>query len=259
LEVRVVLVEVGNQRSVFEIPDFDRVVSGSAEPVASWAEGKSVDGISSGFEGVQVLSFVEVPEADLTISTSRSAQRTVRGDSNSVDVSSVASQVGSQLAVTQVPDLDELIPTTRDDHWVAWVRGKTNSANPFGVSLFLDGVFALSQGVPQLDGLISGSRDDLSVVGREGNAQDVLGVTDETASGGSKVEIPQSQCGVPRTRESKLTIRRDSQIRNEVGVSVEGLLWNSVVLFRFTSQVPNDDGLISGSRQKHIRIFRSCA
>jgi hypothetical protein len=258
LEVRVALVKVSNQRSAFEIPDLDSRVSGSAQPVTSWAEGKSIDDVTS-FEGIQVLSFVEIPEANRAILTTRSTQGTIRGNSDGVDVSRVASQVGSQLAVAQVPDLNELIPTSRDNHWVAWVRRETDGANPFSVSLFFNGVLAFSQSVPQLNGLISGTRDDLSVVSREGNTQNVLGVSDETTSGGSKVEVPQSQSRVPRTREGELTIRGDSQIRNEVGVSVKGLLWSTIVLLRFTGQVPDDDGLISGSRQEHIRIFSRCA
>lgn len=47
--------------------------------------------------------------------------------------------------------------------------------------LYLDGVLADSQGVPQLDGLVSGSRHDLTVVGRESHAQNILGVSDEAA------------------------------------------------------------------------------
>ena len=46
----------------------------------------------------------------------------------------------------------------------------------------LDGVLADTESVPQLDGLISRSRHDLTVVGREGDAQDILGVTDKPTS-----------------------------------------------------------------------------
>ena len=40
----------------------------------------------------------------------------------------------------------------------------------------LNGVLALGQGVPQLDGLVPGSGDDLPVVGRESDGHNVLGV-----------------------------------------------------------------------------------
>jgi len=244
LEVRVVLVEFSNQSLALKIPDSDSRVGGSAQPVASWGEGERVDDVST-FEGVQVLALIEIPQSDATVFSSRSAQGTVRRDSDSVDVTRVTSQVVLQLAVTQVPDLDERVPTTRDDHWVGSVWREADSAGPFSVSLFFDGVLALTQGVPQLDGLISGGGDDLSVVSRESNAQDVLGVTDEAAGGGSKVEVPQSQGAIPRARESKLTVRRDGEVRNKVRVSMERLLWDTVALFRLTSQLPDDDASVS--------------
>ena len=49
------------------------------------------------------------------------------------------------------------------------------------MGLFLDGVLALSQGVPQLDGLVPGPRHDLPVVGGEGHGEDLLGVGLEPA------------------------------------------------------------------------------
>lgn len=53
------------------------------------------------------------------------------------------------------------------------------------MTLILDGVLADSQGVPQLDGLVPGTRHDLAVVSRESHAQDVLGVTHKAAGGGA--------------------------------------------------------------------------
>ena len=50
---------------------------------------------------------------------------------------------------------------------------------------YLDGVLADTQGVPQLDGLVPRARHDLAVVGREGHAEDVLGVSHEAAGGGA--------------------------------------------------------------------------
>ena len=40
----------------------------------------------------------------------------------------------------------------------------------------LDGVLALGEGVPQLDGLVPGAGDDLPVVGGEGHGHHVLGM-----------------------------------------------------------------------------------
>lgn len=65
------------------------------------------------------------------------------------------------------------------------------------MSLVGDGELAVTEGVPELDGAISGSRDDLSVVGREGNGEDVVGVSDESAGGGTGSKLPETESLVP--------------------------------------------------------------
>jgi hypothetical protein len=52
-------------------------------------------------------------------------------------------------------DLDELVPTGRDDDWVLWVWRESNAGNPVGVALIGDGELAVTKGVPELDGAIS--------------------------------------------------------------------------------------------------------
>jgi hypothetical protein len=54
------------------------------------------------------------------------------------------------------------------------VGREADAGNPVAVTVFLDGVLALGQGVPQLDGLVAGSRDDLTVVSGEGDGENVL-------------------------------------------------------------------------------------
>jgi hypothetical protein len=49
------------------------------------------------------------------------------------------------------------------------------------VALLGDCVLAVSKGVPELDRSVSRSRDDLPVVRREGNGENVVGVSNETA------------------------------------------------------------------------------
>ena len=88
------------------------------------------------------------------------------------------------------------------------------------MSLVLDVELALSERVPELDGSVSGSRNDLSVVGRERDREDVGGVSDESSGGESRVEVPKSEGVVPRRRESELAVGRDHNVRDEVVVSV---------------------------------------
>jgi hypothetical protein len=51
------------------------------------------------------------------------------------------------------------------------------------VGVLGDGVLALSEGIPELDGPVSGAGDDLTVVGGEGHAEDVLFVVVELPGG----------------------------------------------------------------------------
>jgi hypothetical protein len=69
--------------------------------------------------------------------------------------------VGLELAVGQVPDLDVPVPPAGDDDGVRVVGREPNAGNPVSVTLLLDGVLALGQGVPELDGLVAGSGNDL--------------------------------------------------------------------------------------------------
>jgi len=158
-----VLVEVGNDALALQVPDLDGGVSTSAEPVSVGAEGEGVDG-RSGLEGVQVSAFVQVPETGCSVLTSRSTEGTVRGDSDGVQVSSVTNQVVSDLAVAKAPHLHELVPSARDDDGGLSVGAEANAADPLSVTSLLKGVLALTKNVPQLDGLVAGSRDNLTVV-----------------------------------------------------------------------------------------------
>ncbi len=175
------MVQLGDGGLGFKIPNNDTAVGTSDQPVSVGGEGQGVDGVLNGtslFQRVELLTFVEIPQLGGTVSATRSAERTVRGDSDGVDVASVAltallTEVGSQAAVSQVPDLDHLVPTSGDDDGVLSVGRETNARNPVVVSV-VNAVFAFTQSVPQLDGAVSGARDDLSVINREGNAQDVL-------------------------------------------------------------------------------------
>jgi hypothetical protein len=70
------------------------------------------------------------------------------------------------------------------------------------VALVGDGVLAVTESVPQLDGSVARSRDDLAVVGGEGDGEDVVGVADEAAGGGTGGELPEAEGLVPRGGKS---------------------------------------------------------
>jgi hypothetical protein len=79
--------------------------SGSAEPVSVWRENKSVDLVAS-VQRVQVFRLVQVPKHSGSIFSTRSAQRSIRGDCDSVNVASVADVVSLKAAGGEFPDLE---------------------------------------------------------------------------------------------------------------------------------------------------------
>lgn len=80
-------------------------------------------------------------------------------------------------------------------------------------------------------------------------------MSDESSGGGSKVEIPQSEGTVPRSRQSELSVRGDRDILNEVRVSSQALSWNTVLVIRLSGQVPDNNSLISRSRNEGVWVF----
>lgn len=80
------------------------------------------------------------------------------------------------------------------------------------MTLVGDGVLAVTEGVPELDGAVARARDDLAVVGRERDGKDVVSVANEAAGGGTGGKLPETESLVPRGRESVSTIGRDNLI-----------------------------------------------
>jgi hypothetical protein len=74
------------------------------------------------------------------------------------------------------------------------------------MSLFSDCEFTITESVPEFDGFISTTTDYLSVVGTEGDREDIIGMTDETTSSLASVEIPKTKSFIPGGRKSVLTV-----------------------------------------------------
>jgi len=112
------------------------------------------------------------------------------------------------------------------------------------MSFLLNRVFANSKSVPQLDGAVARSGNDLSVVGGESDAEDVFGVSDKSSRRRSHSQIPQTKRGVPGAGQSELSVRGQNDVRHEVTVALESLVRNTVVGVVF-GQFPDDDGLVT--------------
>jgi len=121
--------------------------------------------------------------------------------------------------------------------------------------LVLNGVLADTEGVPQLDGLVAGPRDDLTVVSGEGNAQHVLGVANELTVAHPSVDVPKTEGSIPRTRQDELPIRRDHNIRDKMGVASERTARSTVLDF-VLGKIPDDDGLITRPSHQNITVLR---
>jgi hypothetical protein len=139
--------------------------------------------------------------------------------------------------------LDELVPTSRDNNGVGGVGGEADSGGPFGVTVLDNVHLALTQSVPELDGLVTGGRDDLTVVRGEGDREDIAGVANKAAGGGTIVQVPETESLVPGSGQSELTVRGDGNVLDEVVVASKGTAGDTVVDF-VTGQVPDDQGLV---------------
>lgn len=106
-----------------------------------------------------------------------------------------------------VPYLHKLVPATGNNDGVLGVRAEADARNPLSMALIRDGVLAVAEGVPELDGPVTRARDDLAVVGGEGDGENVVGVADEATSGGAAGQLPEAEGLVPRRGESVRTVR----------------------------------------------------
>lgn len=125
--------------------------------------------------------------------------------------------------------LDELVPASGDNHRVGRVRGEANAGNPLGVALVGNGVLAVTKGVPELDGLVAGSGDDLAVIGGERDGEDVVGVSDEAAGGLAGGELPEAESLIPGRGKSVGAVGGDNTVGDDVGVTLQAALRDTVV------------------------------
>lgn len=96
--------ELVNLALLLEVEDDDARGGGSAQPVAVGGEDEGVD-LVTGVERVEVLALVQVPEHGGTVLTTGSAEGTVGGDGDGVDVAGVTDVVGLDTASGELPNL----------------------------------------------------------------------------------------------------------------------------------------------------------
>lgn len=98
---------------------------------------------------------------------------------------------------TDIAHLYQLIPTRTNNYRILGIRAESYARNPVGVSLLGDGELAIAESVPELDRSVAGSRYNLSVVGREGDRQNIVGVSNKSASCSTCGKLPEAKSLVP--------------------------------------------------------------
>jgi hypothetical protein len=116
--------------------------------------------------------------------------------------------------------LDKSVPSGRDDDGVGRVWRETYTTNPLTVSLLGDCEFTIAEGVPKFNRLVATATDDLSVIGAEGDGEDVISVAYEATGGFAGVEIPETEGLVPGSGEGVLAIGRDDDVLDKVVVAL---------------------------------------
>jgi hypothetical protein len=78
------------------------------------------------------------------------------------------------------------------------------------MSLLGDSELAVAQSVPELDCSIARSGDNLSVISREGNGENVIGVSNKASCSGTGGKLPKAESLVPGGGESIGTVGGDN-------------------------------------------------
>ena len=86
--------------------------------------------------------------------------------------------------------------------------------------VLLDIIFAFSQSIPKLDRPVPRARNDLPIICAEADTEHIGCVANETTSSSACVQVPQTECVVPRGGESKLAVRGDDDVGHKMVVSV---------------------------------------
>merc|ERR1719219_2153291 len=244
------------QLFLLQVPDLDAATGGSAQPVPVGAEDELAD-LLAAFQAVKWVlgGITQVPELGAAVLSTAGSQRSIWRHGDAVDETAVSSELGFKVEVGQVPYLDGVVPTARNDHRVLRGWAELHRAHPFVVTVFaLLAPFQLTERIPQLDGLVATRRDDLSVVGGEGDTQYVVLVSDESGGGDASLDVPEAERLVPRGGDSELTARGNDNVGDEVVVALESADWEAVGA-GVLGQAPDDEGLVTRRGNEHFWVL----
>jgi len=181
---------------VWEIVDLDTLFGTDNEPIELGGE---QDNVNWGFsvDLFEMSSFNQVPDVDFTVSTTGGDEVGVWCKIKSVDLSFVSNESVLEGHDGVIPNLNGLIPGSRDDDWLLDIVEVSDAGNPVGVLVLVNGELADTVDVPNLEVLIDGTGGDLSIIWGEGDRKDIFGVTDKSLSGLSSLKVPESDGTIP--------------------------------------------------------------
>lgn len=114
-----------------------------------------------------------------------------------VDLSLVAGEGVHESHVRVIPDFDRLVPGSSDAEGGLLLVIELDARDGVSVLVLVNDVLALATGVPDSDGFVQTSRDDLSVVRRERDREDVFGVSGKAVHRGASCDVPESAGAIP--------------------------------------------------------------
>lgn len=155
--------------------------------------------------------------------------------------------------------LDELVPAARDNDGVLGVGAEADARNPFGVALVGDGELAVTEGVPELDGTVARSGNDLSVIGGERDGENVVGVADESSRGRTGSQLPESEGLVPRSREGVGAVRGDDLKDQSVSKPCRELPSRAFQKQQIQTYAVGDDVGVTVERSLGVSVLRLVA
>jgi len=162
-----------------DVPNLDALLSSNNNPVSLGGKQDNVDGAIN-FSLGEELAVNEIPHNDLTVLASGGEVGSLGWHGERVNLCLVANEGILKSHGCVVPNLDCLIPRSRNDEGSLGILEELNCGNPVSVSALLNGEFALTNGVPDLEVLVSATAGNLSVVGGESNSENISRVADES-------------------------------------------------------------------------------
>ena len=238
-----------------EVEDLDAGLGGDNQPVESLGEENAVDWGVALVLG-EPLALDDIPDHDSTVTGAGGEEGRVLDDIKGGNLSLVSSEGVEEGHVEVIPDLDGLIPRGGDAE--SGLSSVVESHNGDGVSVvvLVNGELALRTGVPDLDVLVEGASDDLSVISGEGNGENISLVTNELGDGSSVGDVPETDGTIPGGGEGEAGVLSQLDLTDEVRVTSHHLLGETpllvLILFTLWIEGPLDKGLITGAREEEL-------